>query len=224
MIIREQKLQSMAKHLKLLILLFIISALTVAVLTISSTKTTSFPVVQNKKLVTPNATEAPFAIAKAAPFNITDSIVGSPDGKMELTLSAKKTTDGVAWRLIVKNTGEEAYEIYKETLPEGIILSIPANTFSPTNKYLFLEESDGEDLKYLLLKTNGEEFAEDLQTLEISSLFYQKYKDYKITDVTGWGGYTVLIVNVDKLDGTPGPSFWFDATTKSFSRLSTRFN
>ena len=58
----------------------------------------------------------------------------------------------------------------------------------------------------------------------MEELFAQKYADYKITDVTGWAAPTLLVVNTDKLDGTVGPSFWFDVASLSFTRLSTRFN
>jgi hypothetical protein len=52
--------------------------------------------------------------------------------------------------------------------------------------------------------------------MEISELFYAKYSEYKITDITGWAAPNLLIVNTDDVNSEEGPSFWFDVSSKTF--------
>jgi hypothetical protein len=71
---------------------------------------------------------------------------------------------------------------------------------------------------------NGVE-SEGSPNLEFSSLFYEKFPGYKITEATGWGGLNLIVFNtVEAESGKRGPSFWFEVPTHSFIRLSTQFN
>lgn len=148
----------------------------------------------------------------------------SADGKWIAILTKKSGLTNATYTLALKDVEQDiSKEIYRTTLLDGSDLELPFNTFAPTNEYIFLKES-GATNEYIVMKASGENIIDDKQTLEISSLFYEKYDDFVITDVTGWGGYTLLIVNTDKREGGIGPSFWFDMSNHSFIRLSTRFN
>lgn len=153
------------------------------------------------------------------------SEITSPDGKLVANLIQEDTDNGSEYTFSVKNLVDNTQKnLFRLNSPVGVTLTIPQNTFSPTNTYAFLKQNTAGENKYLVLKVDGEDMTKDTQTLEVSSLFYAKFDQYKITDVTGWGGYDLLIVNVDNQDGSEGPSFWFDLTTHSFIRLSNRFN
>lgn len=150
--------------------------------------------------------------------------VGSPDGKFTLTMKQEKGVDTHNYRFLVTDEGTGVQrEILTRSVPAGTTLSIPANTFSSDNKYLFLQETGGAESGYIVLAASGANIG-DSQTLNVSSLFMVKYSDYVITGATGWAGPTLLVVNTDKADGGRGPSFWFDVASKSFIQLSTRFN
>lgn len=150
----------------------------------------------------------------------------APNGKMTLIVKEEKVKDGV---LDMFSTQDEkaasATQIFSETLPEGTSISVPYNTFSPDNKYIFLKKIAPTGVSYFVLKTDGTAFAKDEKSIDFLSLFKAKYPDdHSVTDVTGWGGLNLIVVNTDKPDGTISHSFWYDVDSNSFIQLSTRFN
>jgi len=150
--------------------------------------------------------------------------VGSPDGKFTLTMKQEKGTDTLNYRFLVTDESTSVQkEILTKNVPLGTTLSIPANTFSSDNKYVFLQENGGAESGYIVLAVSGASIG-DSQTLNVSSLFIAKHSNYVITGATGWAGPTLLVINTDKVEGGRGPSFWFDVASKSFIQLSTRFN
>lgn len=151
------------------------------------------------------------------PSNITK--ITSPDGKMILTVKEKKTDSGNIWTLSI-----EGKDILSKNLPVGTTLSVPFNTFSPDNKYIFLKENSSGGDSYLVLSTGGVSLTKEGQILEFVSLFAQKHSEYKITEATGWGGMNLIVFNTEKTNGGAGPSFWFEVPTHSFIQLSSKFN
>lgn len=149
-------------------------------------------------------------ITYAPPIAIADSPkltdIKSPDGKDTLNVKEEKNKENITY------TFTTSKQIFTKTVPTGTVISVPFNTFSPDNKYIFLQEGN---TYFVPLKD---------EILDINALFLEKHPEYKITDVTGWGGMTLIVVNTDKVSGGQGPSFWFDVTNQSFIRLSTRFN
>ena len=144
----------------------------------------------------------PVAIAES-PKSTT---IEAPDGKDKLIMKEEKNKENITY------TFTTSRQVFTKTVPIGTEISIPFNTFSPDNKYFFLKEGDN----YFVP-------LED-QILDISGLFAAKYPDYKITDVTGWGGMNLIVVNTDKASGGIGPSFWFEVPSQTFIPLSIRFN
>jgi len=131
-------------------------------------------------------------------------------------MKESKTQDNTTYSFLTTNSDGTQKEVFTKIVPSTSTLSIPANTFSPDDKYIFLKEDDSGLVDYFVVTPSG--------TLDISSLFAAKYPNYKITDVTGWGGMTLIVVNVNNSDGSIGPSFWFNVSGKSFIQLSDRFN
>lgn len=151
--------------------------------------------------------------------------VGSPDGKMSLTMQERREEDKSVYSFLMKDVEKGSQkEIFVKTVPMGITISIPDNTFSSDNGYVFLKEKNGSTVSYLILTSSGDEIVKDVKTLDVSGLFKAKYEDFVITEATGWAGPTLLVINTDKKESGKGPSFWFDVASKSFIRLSTRFD
>jgi hypothetical protein len=150
----------------------------------------------------------------------------SPDEKSTLTVKKSGEVEGVITQTFyIKSEGDEtSVKIFERESKSDNLISVPENTFSPNNKYIFLKYEDSGKTRYIVLRTDGEELKEGSQTVEIESLFSEKHPDYRITDVTGWGGYTLIVVNTNTVDGKTGPSWWFDLSNFSFIRLSSRFN
>ncbi len=106
------------------------------------------------------------------------------------------------------------------TKKEGISqsLSIPFNAWSPDDTFFFIKESTPGGINYYVLQASGQ----NTQYPNITALFAKLYPTYKITDVTGWGGYGLLVVNTKTDQGTP-QSFWFEPSSNGFIPLYTYF-
>lgn len=147
----------------------------------------------------------------------------SPDGLMTLIMKEEKIEGAVKYSFLVRDSETNTTStIFTKSVFSGEKISIPANTFSPDKKYVFLKESDGIKTSYFVLSIDSSLGAQD--PLDISSQFAAKYPDLIVTDMTGWGGINLIVINTNKADGGKGPSFWFDIPSKSFIQLSNRFD
>ena len=144
--------------------------------------------------------------------------VDSPDGKVTLTMKIIKSGSGVTYSFLASGK-----VIFEKTVDSSISFSIPANTWSPDNKYVFLKEVGPAYVNFFVLSAAKDFSQQDDQTASISGLFAKKYPNLTIEDVTGWGGINLVVVNSNNADGSRGPSFWFDAPNHSLIQLSTRF-
>jgi hypothetical protein len=154
-----------------------------------------------------------------------ETSVISPDGELTLVMNEEESEEGIIYTFFVVNSENGLKsKVLTKVNSSGETISVPDNTFSPDKKYFFLKEESSGQASYIVLKTSGELITEDSQTINVSSLFMAKYSDYIITDMTGWGGINLIIINTDKTSGGTGPSFWFDVPYKSFIQLSSRFD
>lgn len=157
----------------------------------------------------PEPTQAPTPASQSA-----ESI----DGQIQLKLEPQPIAEGIAWTLTSQTGTATAETIWRETLPAGTQVILPFNAVSPDNKYLFISQSGPTGNRHLLLSTVGS------PAREFSEPFYAQFPELIITDVTGWGGINLIVLNTDNLTGTAGPSFWYEAPTRAFIRLTNRFN
>ena len=142
----------------------------------------------------------------------------SPDGKLTLSMKTVKSDGGLTYSFSVSGK-----EIFIKTVDSSVSISIPYNTWAPNGKYVFLREESGGVVRFFVLSTTVSSAEQNDQTADITDLFNKKYSDFKINDVTGWGGVNLIIVNSVKGDGSKGPSFWFEMPSNNFIQLSTRF-
>lgn len=199
----------MAKlHYKLLILCLLIAAFAVLV---APRLRAQKPRIESKAIAQ--------TFAETAPSQKITEIL-SPDGKQVLIMKEEVGKESTTETFSISDEpGGGSHKIFSKTLTEGNVISVPYNTFSPDNKYIFLKEAGASGVRYFALGTSKEGLP-----MEFTNFFNEKFPDYKITDVTGWGGITLIVFNVDNKDGTVGPSFWYDVASNSFIRLSDRFN
>ncbi len=206
----------MEKHLKLLLLFFVVAGATGGLLLVK---------INQKGPVIPDgiAYNPAFPLTtQAAPQT---SSVGTPDGSHTLTLKEEKGKSATTYTLLITSQKDNSQkQIFAKTLEEGSSISIPFNTFSPDDAYVFFKETGKNGTSYTVLKSSGEPLTRENSVINFSDLFRAKYPDYKITEATGWASPTLIIINTDKPDGTPGPSFWFEVPTQAIIQLSTRFN
>jgi len=152
------------------------------------------------------------------------SIMNSPDGMKSLTM-IKEYSEGLSkYTFITTSPDTERIEIFTKKLEDSQNLSIPFNTWSPDNEYLFLTESTPTLNNYYVFSASGKLFSNSNPYVNIQELFLQKLPDYKIDDVTGWASSTLIVVNTSLLKNEQKVSFWFDVTNQSFIQLGTYFN
>lgn len=164
--------------------------------------------------------QAPIAEPKASspPSSDTKEDILAPNGKATLTLNKKVSGNQAVYTL---TTDEGLY--FNKTMTDGNNLTVPFNTWSPDNKYIFIKESKNGQSDYLVLSSQGKSMGGG-QVISVSDYFKEKLSDYVLDEVTGWAADNLLVVNANNSDGTQGPSFWFDLSNNSFIRLSNRFN
>lgn len=179
----------------------------------------------------------------------------SSDGKMQVSMEKRSNTSDTTYTFYVSQTSEtdkpeppleEKLLLFTKTVDSNTTFSIPYNTFSPDDKYLFLQENRKDTTRFLVFNASGKPFANGETYLDVSSLFEKHTSDYVVNFVTGWAAETLLIVRsdvsnkntnaTDAQSSTPsntrvltastkpsGPSFWLDVPSQSFTQLSTRF-
>ncbi len=151
----------------------------------------------------------------------------SSDGVHTLTLKKVKSERSTKYTATVsKKDDGQVVEIFVLEVNPATDISIPYNAWSPNNEYIYFvtTEGPGKEKKYHVYRAEGDLFASDTKTIEVSSRFYEEVKDHIMTDVTGWGSYGTLIINTDTLQGEHGPSYWYDVPSDTVTRLSIRFD
>jgi hypothetical protein len=200
----------MAKHQGKLSLWLVIGLAVVGGLIFFWPKPQTVPI-QEITEVSPNPSPAPILTASSA------------DGEIELKMSQTKKTEAITWTLRVIRNKDEIRRIFWQTMPVDSTLSIPFNSVSPDNKYLFLKQGGSDKTRYIVMTITGEPILFETQTIEFAEKFETDYPEFVITEVTGWGGIDLIVFNTDKAEGGVGPSFWYEIPTRSFIQLFDRF-
>jgi len=152
------------------------------------------------------------------------SVMDSPEGSKTLTLQKQKSNDLTSYSLFVSlKSGEQKQQIFKREGTGSATLSIPYNTWSPSNTYVFLKETNTAINDYLVFQSSGSLFPNNLPYLSVQKLFKEKVPNYIIEDVTGWADLSLLIVNTKLIGEDKKVSFWFDIPSQSFIPLGTYF-
>ncbi|HZE86968.1 MAG TPA: hypothetical protein VE090_02055 [Methylomirabilota bacterium] len=180
-------------------------------------KKISFPVMDTQLSPTPTAPPPP---------QVDSSSQTSPDGTKKLTMTITSKNDADTKSYIFTTTdadGSNQQQIYTAILPPTESLTIPFNTWSPDNKYIFLQHNTKEGNEALVLRANGEPMTETDQSFNAATLFAARGTPYTYQETTGWASETLLIFNTTNADGTKGPSYWLEVPSKAVIQLSTEF-
>lgn len=144
----------------------------------------------------------------------------SPDGTHNLKMKKTHHVDGTSTFIftVTDGSGENEHELY--TIQSADNFSIPFNTWSPDNKYLFVQKNEN---GALVFKATGEPIISGQTYFDVGELFSEKVKNVFPRIVTGWASPTLLIVNTVKEDNAKGPSYWFEVPSKAIMQLSSQF-
>ena len=205
------------KKLVSLVFILFLAVLSLGFTTFQSYKTDTFVFAKIPENITPIPTVV-------VPGPIKKDDMDSPDGTMTLSMESQQTDREIKYSFFTSVKSESDRQlIFEKEIDVPKNLSIPYNTWSPDNKFLFLKQTSPFQIDYFVFFADGKDFSEGSHYLEIQDLFEQKVKDFVIEDVTGWSSPNLLLVNTKEIEGDKKASFWFDVYSKSFIRLSTYF-
>lgn len=146
----------------------------------------------------------------------------SPDGTKKLIMKTTHNFDGTLTYVfsVTDKSAESKQVLYTERVKGSESMSIPFNTFSPDNKYLFIQKNGS---NALVFKATGESVAADQEYFDVSGLFGEKIKQHIFSQATGWASPTLLVINTVTQNGTKGSSYWFEVPSKAILQLASEF-
>ncbi len=159
-----------------------------------------------------------------------------PSSSSVLQNSEMHSSDGTKTLILrVTSTSNESqvYSFFTRDLPDGVekqlfskeinasdSFELPFNTWSPDNKYVFLQQNSPAGKHTLVLKASGELFPGGEQYYDAVTLSVEKKLPYIFDTATGWASETLLVFTTKKEDGAAGPNYWFEVPSKAFIQLS----
>lgn len=148
----------------------------------------------------------------------------SPDGTKMLYMKITKNQDlSKKYELMTGKTDETSLSlIYTITLADGT-MDIPFNSWSPDNKYFFVNLTTSEQKNQsLIFKENGANFDEN-NSLNAYSIFSAREKEKKFDHATGWAGYSLLLVNSKNVFDQISSPFWLEVPSGNLIALSSGY-
>lgn len=117
-------------------------------------------------------------------------------------------------------SGENNRTIFTKTLSSKDSLTIPANSWSPDMKYVFITGNINNTQTVLVFDAEGEAVAPGQQYVDVVPLFAEKKPEFIFTEATGWAAPTLIqLKTTTKTDGSNYP-YWFDLSNLSFIQLA----
>jgi len=150
----------------------------------------------------------------------------SPDGAKLLTMTVTTNKNTKTYAFTTSdgtNTNVNKVSIYTAILPSTENMSIPFNTWSPDNAYVFLQHNTASSSGVIAMKANDQPFADGKQYIDVTGVFNAKNTGNTYQVTTGWASPTLLIVNSTTQDGSKGPSYWVEIPSQTVIQLATQF-
>jgi hypothetical protein len=149
----------------------------------------------------------------------------SPDGTKKVIMKTTENSDNTItydFSTADENSVNEQ-PVFSKVLVSSESIAIPFNTWSPDNKYFFMQENSAGNKNVLVFKGSGDQFADTQKYLDATDSFNQKNTGNNFGEATGWASESLIIINTTKADGKKGPSYWFEVPSKAIIQLSTEF-
>lgn len=149
----------------------------------------------------------------------------SPDGTKKVVMKVTQNQDNTSTCDIstTDENGANDQHIFTKVLDSEDKMFVPFNTWSPDDKYFFIEQNAGGIKSIFAFKATGEAFSDTEAYFDVTDLFGQKNTGNNFDEATGWASETLIIINTKKPDNTKGPSYWFEIPSKAVIQLSTEF-
>lgn len=180
-------------------------------------KTFSLPVIDMQLNPTPTVAPLP---------QVETSSQISPDGTKKVMMTVSFKSDSTTKDYVVKTAnsdGTNQQQIYAATLPVSESLTLPFNSWSPDDKYFFIQHMTQSGSEASIFRADGASMTSTDQSFNAKELFVARSTSYTYQEITGWASESLLIINTTQADGTKGPSYWLEVPSKAIIQLSTEF-
>lgn len=175
-----------------------------------------------RQTITPTPSSIPLASLIPA-----DTVTAqtSSDGTKKLSMKVTPNNDKTKTYTFSTADGFGMNEqvVFTKTLTSEKSMLIPFNTWSPDNKYFFIQQQGNEGNDFMVFTSLGTPFANGEAYLDITDVFKAKNTANTISQATGWASQNLIIFNTVKSDSTKGSSYWFEVPSKAIIQLSTEF-
>ena len=169
----------------------------------------------------------------------TPTATATPEPKKQATVNSQISSDGkkmVRVKGIQNGDGSTDYTIsvtdsegnnekvlFREAVAAGETITIPFNTWSPNDKYFFIQQQTKKGTRILVFQASGEAFSDNQFYLDATAIFASRKTGFTFDEATGWASNSLIIINTVTANDTKGPSYWFEVPSKAVIRLSTEF-
>lgn len=147
--------------------------------------------------------------------NIQETSVHSSNADKKLILRTTRKSDGMTqYSYIVADiSGANERVLFDKTLPAGALMTLPDNSWDPTDTYVFIGEKIGGIQNYYVMKSAGGSL------IDVGAVWKEKKMPFTIRTATGWASGTLLIIYTSKDDGSRGPPYWFEIPSTAILQL-----
>lgn len=158
----------------------------------------------------------------ATPPPLKATSVHSPDGTMKVDMRQVSEVSGSVTYSVFTSLvgGANQHILYVATPPSGATITIPANSWSPDNAFVFIKSQTSLGMTFFVFHADGSVFGDTTKYIDVGVLFKDQLPDLVLTDVTGWDSQNLLHVFTSAKDGTRGSSYWFDVDSSTFIELA----
>ncbi len=168
--------------------------------------------------VSPTPTATPTPVSKVANFSQV-----APNGLKKVTMTVTTRASDKTYTFTTTNEdGSNSVQIYSVNLPTDENMSIPFNTFSPDDKYLFIDHVSSNNTEPLVFRADGQQVGDNSQYFNVKDIFTARTTGNTYDTTTGWASETLLIVN-SKTPNSNTQSYWVEIPSKAVIPLSTEF-
>jgi hypothetical protein len=149
----------------------------------------------------------------------------SPDGTKLLTIKQTTNQDTTKTYTITTSDvdGNNQQTIYTASASAKDYMNIPFNTWSPDDKYVFINRTDTVGARAIIMRADGTPLTTNNQTFDAKTLFDARNTNSNYQEATGWASETLVIINTIKQNGEKGSSYWLEVPSGAIIPLSTQF-
>jgi hypothetical protein len=178
----------------------------------------SLPVMQSNENPSPTASPTPLIPKPEVSSQI------SPDGTKQLTMTVTSNSElSKTYTFVTSDAdGTNQKTVYTASY-NAESMSIPFNTWSPDDKYVFVIHTLSSGTEALVMRADGQPLTDTDPNFNLMTIFNAKDTGNTYKETTGWAANTLLIVNTTTKDGSKGPSYWVEIPSKAIIQLSSEF-